>query len=179
MKKLLSLTLAAVMALGLLAGCSGSKNDSSNDNGTSSSKTPEELVALYTDAINNCGSEMVEYNPVVSEFKEEDGTSFLLELLGLSTEDFTAAAVSLSQMNTQAYTIAAFMPAADKAETILEALQTYHTNQQAAFERYLEDQYEIACAARLETLSDGTIFFVMTEGQDAAFDSIKETIENA
>lgn len=177
MKKLLSLTLVAVMALGLLAGCSGSKNESNND--ASSTKTPEELVALYTDAINNCGSEMVEYNSVISEFKEEDGTSFLLELLGLSAEDFTAAAVSLSQMNTQAYTIAAFMPAADKAETILEALQTYHTNQQAAFERYLEDQYEIACAARLETLSDGTIVFVMTEGQDAAFDSIKETIENA
>ena len=177
MKKLLSLTLVAVMALGLLAGCSGSKNESNND--ASSTKTPEELVALYTDAINNCGSEMVEYNPVISEFKEEDGTSFLLELLGLSAEDFTAAAVSLSQMNTQAYTIAAFMPAADKAETILEALQTYHANQQAAFERYLEDQYEIACAARLETLSDGTIVFVMTEGQDAAFDSIKETIENA
>lgn len=173
MKKLLSLTLAAVMTLSLLTSCSNSKTTEP------AAKTPEELTTLYTDAINNCGSEMVQYNPVVTEFKEEDGTSYLLDLLGLSTENFTAAAVSLSQMNVKAYTIAAFMPAADQAEAILESLQTYQQNQQSSFEFYLEDQYEIACSSRLETLSDGTIVLVMAEGQDAAFDSIKETIETA
>ena len=42
---------------------------------------------------------------------------------------------------------------------------------------YLADQYEIAQAARLETLSDGTILLVMCQDQDKVFERIRAAIE--
>jgi len=43
----------------------------------------------------------------------------------------------------------------------------------------LADQYEVAKNARLETLEDGTLLLVMSEGQDALFDAIRDSIEKA
>ena len=42
---------------------------------------------------------------------------------------------------------------------------------------YLPDQYDIALAAKLDTLSDGTILLVMCEDQDGVFDRIRAVIE--
>ena len=47
------------------------------------------------------------------------------------------------------------------------------------FEFYLADQYDVAKAAKLETLSDGTILMVMCEGSDTVFNAIKTAIEGA
>ena len=172
MKKILAFALALTMMA--LAGCSGSKNESNND--ASSTKTPEELVTLYTDAINNCGNEMVEYNPVMSESKEDDGSAFLLETMGLKVEDMTAFGISVSMMNVKAYGIAAVMPAEGKEETVKSALQSYIDTQKMNFEFYLADQYEVASNARLETLEDGTILMVICEDQDTVFDAISSAI---
>ena len=46
-------------------------------------------------------------------------------------------------------------------------------------EQYLAAQYEVAKNARLETLEDGTLLLVMSEGQDALFDAIRDSIEKA
>ena len=166
MKKVLSFALA--MSMLVLSGCSSQP--------AASQKTPEELTTLYSEAITEHGGEMVEYNPVITQAKEEDGSAFLLETMGLNTEDMTAFALSASMMNVKAYGIAAVMPAEGKEEAVKTALQGYIDTQKMNFEFYLADQYEVANSARLETLEDGTILMVMTEGQDEVFDSISAAI---
>ena len=169
MKKILAFALTLALSLTVLAGCSSGTK--------ASDKTPEELTQLYTDAITANGGEMVEYNPVISEISEEDPLGgVILESLGLTQEDMTAFAISMSMMNVKAYGIAAIMPAEGKEETVTQALQGYIDRQQQGFETYLADQYEVAKNARLETLEDGTVLMVMCEGQDTVFDGISASI---
>ena len=167
MKKILTLALALALTVTALAGCSGKSG---------SDKTAEELTELYSSAITDNGGEMVEYNPVFTEVKEDDMSAIILENLGLLVEDMKAFAVSSSVMNVQAYGIAAVMPAEGKAETVTDALQSYIDAQKASFEQYLADQYEVASSAKLETLEDGTILMVMCEDQDTVFDAISSAI---
>lgn len=163
-------TFAAAMALAMLAldGCS---NQSSNP---STAKTPEELTTLYADAITANGGEMVEYNPVVSEFNEE--TAMIMEMMGLEADEVTALGVSTAMMNTKAYGIAAVMPAEGEHDGVVEDLQAFIDLKQTQFEFYLPDQYEISLNARLETLQDGTVLMVMTEDQDTVFENISKAI---
>lgn len=173
MKKILAFALTLALSLTVLAGCS-------NGGSKTSDKTPEELTQLYSDAITANGGELVEYNPIVSEISEEDPLSpVILESLGLTQEDMTAFAISMSMMNVKAYGIAAVMPAEGKEEAVTEALQGYIDRQQQSFETYLADQYEVAKNARLETLEDGTVLMVMCEGQDTIFDGISSSILEA
>ena len=167
MKKILTLALALALAVTALSGCSGKSG---------SDKTPEELSELYASAITENGGEMVEYNPVFTEVKEDDMSAIILENLGLLVEDMQAFGVSSSVMNVKAYGIAAVMPAEGKAESVTSALQGYIDAQKSSFEQYLVDQYEIANSAKLETLEDGTILMVMCEDQDTVFDAISAAI---
>lgn len=167
MKKILTLALALALAVTALFGCSGKSG---------SDKTPEELSELYASAITENGGEMVEYNPVFTEVKEDDMSAIILENLGLLVEDMQAFGVSSSVMNVKAYGIAAVMPAEGKAESVTSALQGYIDAQKSSFEQYLVDQYEIANSAKLETLEDGTILMVMCEDQDTVFDAISAAI---
>ena len=171
MKKMFALALTLALAVGVLAGCSGGQN-------AASSKTPEELRQLYSDAITQNGGEMAEVNPPLSQVSEEDPMSgMLLESMGLAQEDMEAFAISTSMMNVKAYGIAAVMPAEGREEAVQEALQGFIDRQQQNFELYLADQYEVAKSARLETLSDGTVLMVMCEGQDTVFDGIAAAIQ--
>ena len=163
MKKILSLGLALTLVLGMMTACAKK---------APAAKTAEELTTLYQTAIVANGGEMVEYNPPFTGFVEEDGSQFMLnEMFKLQKEDVKALAVSASMMNVKAYGIAAIMPAEGKAETVKAALQAFIDLQQQSFEYYLVDQYEVAKAAKLETLSDGTILMVMCEGQDTVFNA--------
>lgn len=168
MKKILSLSMALMLMLTAVTGCSSSK--------APAEKTPEELTELFASAITDCGSEMVQYNPVMSAVSEEDDSAFVLEMMGLNADDMTAFGLSVSMMNVKAYGIAAIRPAEGKEEDITSALQAYVEQQQRSFEHYLEDQYEIAKAARLETLEDGTVLMVIDENADAVFEAIKTSI---
>ncbi|MGE4277602.1 MAG: DUF4358 domain-containing protein [Lawsonibacter sp.] len=169
MKDLLTIPIVLAMLVAVLTGCSGK-------DGAETAKTPEELTQLYADAIAQNGGEMVEYNPVISEEKEDDSSSLVLETLGLQTDDMQAFGISASMMNVQAYGIAAIMPADGKTEAVQEALQGFIDCQRQSFEQYLADQYEVAKNARLETLEDGTILMVMCQDQDAVFDAISTAI---
>lgn len=167
MKKILSFALA--MSILVLSGCSQQTQSGAE-------KTPEELTTLYAESITEFGGEMVEYNPVVTEVEEDTDSAMLLEAMGLNTEDMTAFAFSSSMMNVKAYGIAAVMPAEGKEEDVKAALQSFIDGKQSSFEFYLEDQYEVACNARLETLDDGTVLMVMTEDQDTVYDGISSAI---
>lgn len=171
MKRVWTLCLSLILMAALLAGCGGT------DQTAGSGKTPEELTQAYTDAITQNGGEMVEYNPVVTEVREDDGSAMILEVLGLKQEDMTAFAASVSLMNVKAYGIAAVMPAEGKAETVTAGLQSFIDLQKSSFEQYLPDQFEVAKNARLETLADGTVLMVMCEDQDAVFEGICTALE--
>lgn len=163
-------TFAAALALSMLAlaGCSNQPST------PSTAKTPEELTTLYADAITAHGGEMVEYNPVVSEFNEE--SAMFTEMMGLEADEVSAFGVSTSMMMVHAYGIAAVMPAEGEHDDVVEDLQSFIDLKRSQFELYLPDQYEIALNARLDTLEDGTVLMVMTADQDTVFENISKTI---
>lgn len=167
MKKILTFAVALALAVTALTGCSSKP----------AARTPEELTQVYAEAITANGGEMVEYNPVVSEVKEGDISGMLLETLGLTEEQMDAFGISASMMNIKAYGIAAVMPTEGEEEAVKEALQGFIDRQKQGFEMYLVDQYEIANAAKLETLEDGTVLMVMCEDQDTVFDGIAADIQ--
>lgn len=171
MKKIIALALVAAMSLTVLTACGGNKKPAANP-----AKTPEEIIELYTKAITENGGEDVEYNPLFTEAKEEDGSDFVLEVMGLKEEDMQAFAISMSMRNVQAYTIAAVMPAEGKGEDIKSALEAYLEQKQMEFEFYLPDQYEITKAAKVQTLADGTVLLVMCENSDSVADGIAKAI---
>ena len=181
MKKLFASLACAALLITALTGC-GQK--------TGSTRTPEELTQLYSQAITESGGEMVEYNPVITQIDDENEINgMILESMGLKAEDMTAFGVSGSMMSVKAYGIsgsmmsvkaygiAAVMPAEGKEEAVKEGLQGFIDKQKTNFETYLADQYAVAENARLETLEDGTVLMVMCEGSDTVFDQIRTAIE--
>jgi len=108
---------------------------------------------------------------------DDDLAEAVFTVLGVTPQDMTAYALSVSMMNVKAYAIAAIYPAAGKEDVVLEGLRSFIDTQKQSFQQYLADQYEIAVNSKLETLSDGTILLVMSQNQDAVFDAIRDTIE--
>lgn len=163
------LTVYVLLIALILTGCSAKKKENT--------LSPEERTDLYETAIEAARDEQTnEALPLISE-TDDDGAQMVFELLGVSPEEMTAYALSVSLMNVKAYAVAAIYPAAGKEDTVLETLRVFVANQQKSFKEYLADQYEIAVNTRLETLEDGTVLLVMSENQDAVFDSIKDVIE--
>lgn len=169
MKKIVALFASVLLLTAALTGC-GQKQETS--------RTPEELTQVYSQAITDHGGEMVEYNPVITQADGEDAmNAMILESMGLKAEDMTAFGVSGSMMNVKAYGIAAVMPAEGKEDAVKEGLQGFIDRQKSSFETYLVDQYAVAESARLETLKDGTVLMVMCEDSDVVFDAIRTAIE--
>ena len=169
--RVLALLLCAALCLGLAA-C-GQKEK------TPAAKTPEELTAAYVEAITAArDDELNGFFPVMTKGGDADPVNeeMTFALLGFTPEDAEAYGVSMSLMNVSAYAIVAVKPAEGKEDTVQEGLENYMEAQKGSFQFYLEDQYEIASEAKLETLDDGTILLVMCEGQDAIFDSIKTAL---
>ena len=155
------------LALALLAGC-----------GSTAGKdlSPEERTQLYRTAIETArDQDLNDALPIVTSAEEETGQA-LVDVLGLASEDCAACALSVSLMNVKAYGIAAVYPADGREAQVEDGLSAFIDQQRQNFQQYLPDQYEIAQAARLETLSDGTILMVMCEDQDGVFDRIRTAI---
>lgn len=171
MKHILSLSLAALLLLSALAGCSSGAPQE-----TSGAKTPEEYATAYQTAIESArDQEMNESIPVITSSSDELA-DMILPMLGITAENAAAYAVAVSPMNVKAYGVAAIMPAEGKSEEVLEGVNAFVTQQKQNFEQYLADQYEIADSAQVETLDDGTILLVMCEDQDTVLSSIKESL---
>lgn len=162
MKKTLALVMSVILCLGLLAAC-----------GSEPSLTGAELAAHYKEAIEAGRTEADNTDrPLSYTGSEEETGSLIWESLGFTEADVDAYAFYLSLMNVQAYCVGLFKPVEGKAETVTAGLQAYIERTQSSFEFYLPDQGEIANAAILETLDDGSILIVMCENQDAVRDAI-------
>ena len=171
MKRILTLTLAAALLLSALAGCSGGGSQESQ-----AVKAPEEYTAAYQAAIEGArDDEMNEAVPVITS-TDDQMADLVLPMVGITSDNAAAFAVAVSPMNIRAYGIVAVLPAEGKSEEVQEGLQGFIDQQKQSFEQYLADQYDIANAARLETLDDGTILLVMCEDQDTVFDAIQDAL---
>ena len=169
MKRMLSLSLSALLLLSALAGC-GSK-----DAGTTS-RTPEEATEAYQTAIESArDAELNEAIPVITSSSDELA-DLVLPMIGVTDENAAAFAVAVSPMNIKAYGVAAILPAEGKSEEVLEGVNAFVEQQKQSFQQYLADQYDIASAAKVETLEDGTILLVMCEDQDTVLDAIKTAL---
>lgn len=171
MKKIIALALSAALAISVLAGCGSSKGEQQEN-----TKTPEEMTEIYVDALEGAlDPEMLQINPVLSDAEDGDAP-LILDVLGLKADQMQAFGLSVSMMNIMAYGVAAVLPAEGQEEAVMEALNGFVDRQKQGFEHYLEDQYVIAKAAKVEKLEDGTLLLVMCEDQDTVFEKISGTI---
>ena len=111
---------------------------------------------------------------VAFDSKSEDLDAFM-ERQEWDKANFERGAVSFSIMNVQAYTIAVVKPAEGQAETVKQYFADYKARTEKDFERYLEDQYEIAKSAVIDE-KDGYVIFVMDEDADSIAETIKSKI---
>lgn len=173
MKRMLTLSLAALTLVLTLAGCTNNKPQESE----APAMTAEERTAAYKAAIEGArDDEMNQYVPVITA-SDEAMADMILPMVGVTDENATSYAVAVSAMNVQAYGIAAIMPAEGKSDEVLEGVKAFVDQQKSNFEMYLADQYDIANAAKVETLDDGTILLVMSEGQDEILQSLKDALK--
>lgn len=191
MKRILSLTLASLFLLSALTACGGNKDTQTTPTPSQSAvQTPAatptpsaqpgddaDRAQLFREAIEGARTdEENEVFTIVTDPGDADAELYL-SILGLTAEDMTDFAISISPMNVRAYGIAVITPAEGKSETVENALNGFVDLQKSNFERYLEDQYAIAQAARVETLDDGSLVLVMSENQDDIFTSIQTALE--
>lgn len=183
MKKFIAALLAG-LTLFTLVGCSGgSKADSS---------TPKDYSQIIHDARSD---EDNEYEMIFT--KGEDGKftaqygysasypaddlndeiqNMLLPLLDLPEGSYTDLAASLSAMMVQSYGVAIVKPAEGKTQEVVDAMDAYIQNQQQTMEHYLEDQYQIAAAAKVATVPTGEVVMVCCENSDAVMNAIKTAL---
>ncbi len=92
-------------------------------------------------------------------------------------EDLEAYAMSMSMIMIKAHNVMIFKPVVGKEDFVYNVLETLVKNMQKQFETYLQDQYEIAKAAKLEKLADGTIVLVMSEGGEEVYNNIMKALK--
>lgn len=168
MKKLF----ATALTLLLLTGCADSGNE--QDGMSADARTQ-----LYQSAISQARDEQTNQNRPIITSDQDAQADAVFAALGLQPEDLSAYAISLSLTDASAYTVAAFYPAPDREDAVLEDLDSYVDGQKTGFVYSLTDQYEIAVNTRTEILEDGTILLVMCPDQDVIFDAIRDQIEAA
>ena len=139
-----------------------SSQESSSEGESAPAGETSELAQKYADAITAArDDEMNEVMPIQTTLDAEKD-AYLIEMLGFGPDDVEAAAISVSMINVKAYGVA----------VVKAGLEGFVEYQKKSFEQYLADQYEVAKAARVETLEDGTMILVMCEDQDTVYDGI-------
>ena len=79
-------------------------------------------------------------------------------------------------MMVSVYGVAIVKPAEGRTQDVVDAMDAYVQSQQKAMERYLEDQYEIASAARVVTVPTGEVVMVCCEDSDTVLENIKKAL---
>ena len=183
MKRMMSILLAVVLAFSLVA-CGGSAS-------SAAPAEPKDYQQIIVDARTqeqNDAFTVVSYDGETysavgaggEEMSAEDLSGFgtmLLEILGRTTEDVESFALSVSMMNVHSYGVAIVKPAEGKAEAVTAGLQGFIDLQISSQEFYLQDQYEIAKAAKLETMPSGEVVMVMCDNANEVFASIEAALK--
>ena len=160
MKRIIACLMAGVMLLALV-GCGAS-----GSSGSASSAAKKDYTQILHDARSD---EDNEYEMIFT--KGEDG-KFTAQY-GYSAE---YEADQLSDMMVRVYGVAIVKPAEGKTQDVVDALDAYVQSQQKSMEHYLEDQYQIASAARVATVPTGEVVMVCCEDSDTVFENIKKAL---
>ena len=183
--------LLAGAALLALVGCGTS--GSTGKPASSAASTPKDYTQILHDARS---AEDNEYYMIFSPGKEgkftaqygysesyedadqldEEIRNMLLPLLNLEEGDYTDFSASVSGMMVQSYALAIVKPAEGKTQDVVDAMDAYVQSQQKSMEHYLEDQYQIASAARVATVPTGEGVMVCCEDSDTVFENIKKAL---
>ena len=102
--------------------------------------------------------------------------NMLWPLLGLEDDMVEDFAASVSGMMVQSYAIAIVKPTPGKTDAVVDALKAYVLSEQQSMEHYLEDQYEVAKNAKVETLPSGEVVLVCCENSDAVLANLKKAL---
>lgn len=183
MKRIIAALLAG-LCLFALVGCSaGSKADSA---------APKDYSQIIHDARTDEDNEydMIFTRGEDGKFTAIDGYSaeyeadqlsdevanMMMPLLGLEDDMYDDFAASVSGMMVRVYGVAIVKPAEGKTQDVVDALDAYVQSQQKSMEHYLEDQYQIASAARVATVPTGEVVMVCCEDSDTVFENIKKAL---
>ena len=173
MKRIIACLMAGVMLLALV-GCGAS-----GSSGSASSAAKKDYTQILHDARSD---EDNKYEMIFT--KGEDGAdqlsdevaNMMMPLLGLEDDMYDDFAASVSGMMVSVYGVAIVKPAEGKTQDVVDAMDAYVQSQQKSMEHYLEDQYQIASAARVATVPTGEVVMVCCEDSDTVFENIKKAL---
>lgn len=183
MKRIIASLLAGLCLLALVGCSAGSKTDSA---------APKDYSQIIHDARTDEDNEydMIFTKGEDGKFTAIDGYSaeyeadqlsdevanMMMPLLGLEDDMYDDFAASVSGMMVRVYGVAIVKPAEGKTQDVVDALDAYVQSQQKSMEHYLEDQYQIASAARVATVPTGEVVMVCCEDSDTVFENIKKAL---
>lgn len=183
MKRIIASLLAGLCLLALVGCSAGSKADSA---------APKDYSQIIHDARTDEDNEydMIFTKGEDGKFTAIDGYSaeyeadqlsdevanMMMPLLGLEDDMYDDFAASVSGMMVRVYGVAIVKPAEGKTQDVVDALDAYVQSQQKSMEHYLEDQYQIASAARVATVPTGEVVMVCCEDSDTVFENIKKAL---
>lgn len=181
------LTGAALLAMALSLVACGKPASSS-----SASSTPKDYTKILHDARPDEDNEyyMIFSKGADGKFTAQYGYSesyeadqlsdeienMLWPLLGLEDDMVDDFAASVSGMMVQSYGLAIVKPAQGKTDAVMDALKAYVLSEQQSMEHYLEDQYQIAKNAKVETLPSGEVVLVCCENSDTVLANLKKAL---
>lgn len=183
MKRIIASLLAGLCLLALVGCSAGSKADSA---------APKDYSQIIHDARTDEDNEydMIFTKGEDGKFTAIDGYSaeyeadqlsdevanMMMPLLGLEDDMYDDFAASVSGMMVRVYGVAIVKPAEGKTQDVVDAMNAYVQSQQKSMEHYLEDQYQIASAARVATVPTGEVVMVCCEDSDTVFENIKKAL---
>ena len=106
----------------------------------------------------------------------DEVANMMMPLLGLEDGMYDDFAASVSGMMVSVYGVAIVKPAEGRTQDVVDAMDAYVQSQQKSMEHYLEDQYQIASAARVATVPTGEVVMVCCEDSDTVFENIKKAL---
>ena len=173
MKRIIACLMAGVMLLALV-GCGAS-----GSSGSASSAAKKDYTQILHDARSDEDNkyEMIFTKGEDGKFTAQYGYSaeyeadqlsdevanMMMPLLGLEDDMYDDFAASVSGMM-------------GKTQDVVDAMDAYVQSQQKSMEHYLEDQYQIASAARVATVPTGEVVMVCCEDSDTVFENIKKAL---
>ena len=175
MKRIIACLMAGVMLLALV-GCGAS-----GSSGSASSAAKKDYTQILHDARSDEDNkyEMIFTKGEDGKFTAQYGyevANMMMPLLGLEDDMYDDFAASVSGMMVSVYGVAIVKPAEGRTQDVVDAMDAYVQSQQKAMERYLEDQYEIASAARVVTVPTGEVVMVCCEDSDTVLENIKKAL---
>mgnify|MGYP000118721279 CR=1 FL=1 len=183
MKRLIAALLAG-LTLFALVGCSaGSKADSAAPKDYSQilhdarSAEDNEYYMIFTKGADGKYTAQYGYSKdYEADQLNDEIANMMMPMLNLEdgmAEDFAA---SLSTMMVQSYGLAIVKPAEGRTQDVVDALNAYVESEQQSMEHYLEDEYQIAKNAKVETLPSGEVVLVCCEDSDTVLANLKKAL---